>query len=149
MLDLAAPSAAIGYGVGRIGCLLSGDGCYGIATNLPWGMSFPNGLEPTYERVHPTPLYEFLIGLVIAWWLWRQLAKGFTTGAIVGQYLVLSGIARFLIEFIPPQSACLLGIVQRATGKSRLGGCRCGTVAVVALQRKASPDSGLIQIIFI
>ena len=30
-LDLAAPSAAIGYGIGRIGCFLSGDGCYGLA----------------------------------------------------------------------------------------------------------------------
>lgn len=110
MLDLAAPSAAIGYGVGRIGCLLSGDGCYGIATTLPWGMSFPHGLEPTYERVHPTPLYEFLIGLVIAWWLWRQLAKGFTTGAIVGQFLILSGIARFLIEFIRRNPHVLWGL---------------------------------------
>ena len=27
-LDLAAPAAAIGYGIGRIGCFLSGDGCY-------------------------------------------------------------------------------------------------------------------------
>ena len=35
-LDLAAPAAAIGYGIGRIGCFLSGDGCYGIETKLPW-----------------------------------------------------------------------------------------------------------------
>ena len=37
MLDLAAPAAAIGYGVGRIGCLTSGDGDYGIATTSRWG----------------------------------------------------------------------------------------------------------------
>ena len=41
MLDLASPAAAIGYGVGRLGCLVSGDGDYGIPTTLPWGMSFP------------------------------------------------------------------------------------------------------------
>src|ERR1039458_8246058 len=57
-LDLAAPAAAIGYGLGRIGCFLSGDGCYGVPTNLPWGMSFPHGIEPTLVRVQPTPLYE-------------------------------------------------------------------------------------------
>src|ERR1035441_3732816 len=57
-LDLASPAAAIGYGIGRIGCFLSGDGCYGIETKLPWGMSFPNGIEPTVARVHPTPLYR-------------------------------------------------------------------------------------------
>ncbi len=37
MLDLAAPAAAVGYGVGRIGCLTSGDGDYGIPTSLAVG----------------------------------------------------------------------------------------------------------------
>ncbi len=35
MLDLAAPATAIGYGVGRIGCLTSGDGDYGRNTTEP------------------------------------------------------------------------------------------------------------------
>jgi phosphatidylglycerol:prolipoprotein diacylglycerol transferase len=103
-LDLAAPSAAIGYGIGRIGCFLSGDGCYGIETKLqwPWGMSFPNGIDPTPPgvRVFPTPLFELGAGLLIGWWLWRRLGKTHATGTIVGQYLALSGIARFLVEFI-------------------------------------------------
>jgi phosphatidylglycerol:prolipoprotein diacylglycerol transferase len=101
-LDLAAPAAAIGYGIGRIGCFLSGDGCYGIATNLPWGMSFPKGIEPTPlgVRVHPTPLYELGAGLLIGWWLWWRGGKQRGTGAIVGEYLILSGFARFLVEFI-------------------------------------------------
>jgi len=58
-LDSCAPAACVGYAIGRIGCLLSGDGDYGIPTSLPWGMSFPNGVVPTTDRVHPTPLYEF------------------------------------------------------------------------------------------
>jgi phosphatidylglycerol:prolipoprotein diacylglycerol transferase len=101
-LDLAAPAAAIGYGIGRIGCFLSGDGCYGLPTNLPWGMSFPNGIEPTppLVRVHPTPLYELAAGLLIGWWLWWRGGKPRAAGAIVGEYLMLSGIARFLVEFI-------------------------------------------------
>ena len=109
-LDLAAPAAAIGYGIGRIGCFLSGDGCYGLPTNLPWGMSFPNGIEPTLVRVHPTPLYEFAAGLLIGWWLWRRGGKPHGTGAIVGQYLVLSGIARFLVEFIRRNPKVLWGL---------------------------------------
>jgi phosphatidylglycerol---prolipoprotein diacylglyceryl transferase len=100
ILDLASPAAAVGYGIGRIGCFLSGDGCYGIPTNLPWGISFPNGLEPTLERVHPTPLYEFAVGLLIGWWLWARGRRARPTGWILGEYLVLSGIARFLVEFI-------------------------------------------------
>jgi phosphatidylglycerol:prolipoprotein diacylglycerol transferase len=99
-LDLAAPSAAIGYGIGRIGCFLSGDGCYGIPTNLPWGMSFPNGLEPSLVRVHPTPLYELAAGLLIGWWLWIRGGTPRPTGRILGEYLVLAGTARFLVEFI-------------------------------------------------
>jgi phosphatidylglycerol---prolipoprotein diacylglyceryl transferase len=101
-LDLAAPAAAAGYAIGRIGCFLSGDGCYGIETNLPWGMGFPNGIEPTPPgvRVHPTPLYELVVGLLIGWYLWWRAGKKRGTGAIVGEYLILSGIARFLVEFI-------------------------------------------------
>ena len=105
MLDLAAPAVSVGYGVGRIGCLVSGDGDYGIPTSLPWGMSFPHGLVPTTQRVHPTPIYELIVALLIAAYLWRRGAKsadGRTPplGQITGEYLVLSGVARFLVEFI-------------------------------------------------
>ena len=40
------------------------------------------------------------MGLVIGWYLWWRGGKRHGTGAIVGEYLVLSGIARFLVEFI-------------------------------------------------
>src|SRR5271163_2126185 len=100
MLDLAAPAAAVGYGMGRLGCLISGDGDYGIPTNLPWGMSFPNGLVPTTQRVHPTPIYELIAGLLIGYYLWRRGASPRPLGQITGEYLILSGIARFLVEFI-------------------------------------------------
>jgi len=123
-LDLAAPAAAIGYGVGRIGCFLSGDGCYGLPTTLPWGMSFPNGIEPTLQRVHPTPLYELGAGLVIGLWLWRRGGKPHGTGAIVGQYLMLSGIARFLVEFVRrnPRILWELSNAQLASAGSVLAG---------------------------
>ncbi len=113
-LDLAAPAAALGYGIGRIGCFLSGDGCYGIETNLPfpWGMSFPNGIEPTPYgvRVYPTPLLELFAGVLIAWWLWRRAGKPYATGTIVGYYLVLSGIARFSVEFIRRNPHVMFGL---------------------------------------
>ena len=56
--DLAGLCLAIGQAIGRVGCQLSGDGDYGIPTDLPWGMSYPNGVVPTTDRVHPTPIYE-------------------------------------------------------------------------------------------
>ena len=60
LADVAAPALAIGLAIGRIGCQLAGDGDYGVPTDLPWGMSYPNGVVPTTERVHPTPIYEML-----------------------------------------------------------------------------------------
>ena len=127
-LDLAAPSAAIGYGIGRIGCFLSGDGCYGLETKLPWplGMSFPDGIHPTLPgvRVYPTPLLELAAGLLIGWWLWRQLGKPHAVGAIVGQYLALSGTARFLVEFIRRNPKVLWGLsnAQLASAGSVVAG---------------------------
>ncbi len=104
MLDLCAPSAALGYGIGRIGCFTSGDGDYGIASSLPWAMSFPHGIDPVNYPVHPTPLYEFIVAAALAVYLWRRSAPAagrlLHAGQITGEYLVLSGIARFLVEFI-------------------------------------------------
>lgn len=112
MLDLAAPAASVGYGVGRLGCLISGDGDYGKPTNLPWGMSFPNGLVPTTQRVHPTPIYELLGALFIAWILWRRGSPEHPRplGQITGEYLILSGVARFLVEFIRINPRILWGL---------------------------------------
>jgi phosphatidylglycerol:prolipoprotein diacylglycerol transferase len=125
-LDLAAPAAAIGYGIGRIGCFLSGDGCYGLPTKLPWGMSFPNGIEPTppLVRVHPTPLYELAAALLIGAWLWWRASKPRGRGAIVGEYLLLSGMARFLVEFLRRNPKVLWGLsnAQLASAASVLAG---------------------------
>jgi phosphatidylglycerol:prolipoprotein diacylglycerol transferase len=113
-LDAGSPAAALGYGIGRIGCLLSGDGDYGVPTSLPWGMSFPNGLVPTTERVHPTPLYEFLAACVIAWILWmlgaRAMRAASAAGSVFGAYLLLTGAARFLVEFIRINPHVILGM---------------------------------------
>jgi phosphatidylglycerol:prolipoprotein diacylglycerol transferase len=118
MFDAGSPAAALGYAVGRIGCLLSGDGDYGTPTSLPWGMSFPNGLVPTTQRVHPTPIYEFLAACLIAWLLWRYGTKQilnayrppFASGSIFAAYLILTGLERFLIEFIRINPRSFLGM---------------------------------------
>jgi phosphatidylglycerol---prolipoprotein diacylglyceryl transferase len=133
IFDAGSPAAALGYGIGRIGCFLSGDGDYGIATSLPWGMSFPNGLVPTVERVHPTPLYEFFAACAIAWWLWRMgapgeggarnaklgaratVASGPKPGDVFAAYLVLTGAARFLVEFIRINPRSFLGMSNAQT----------------------------------
>lgn len=111
MLDLAAPAAAIGYGVGRIGCLTSGDGDYGIKTTLPWGVHMArNALVPTSDLVQPTPLYELLFSLALCWLLWRLGRRLLPVGMLTGIYLVLSGFGRFLVEFVRVNPRLYLGM---------------------------------------
>lgn len=120
--DLCAPGLAVGYAVGRLGCIAAGDGCYGVPT-LSWvGMTFPNGLVPTLasqnqllarrfmERfpgqpvpvdipVHPTPLYEslssFALLAILLAFRWR-----IGPGRRFATFLVWFGAARFSVEFI-------------------------------------------------
>jgi len=146
MLDAGSSGAALGYGIGRIGCFLSGDGDYGIPTSLPWGVSFPDGLVPTSARVHPTPIYELLASCLIAWCLWRLGKKQLATarhglqfpaeakdpatgdatrpGYVFAAYLILTGVARFFVEFIRINPHSFLGLTnaQLASLVSMLAG---------------------------
>lgn len=148
LFDAASPAAALGYGIGRIGCLLSGDGDYGIPSSLPWAMSFPNGVVPTVQRVHPTPIYEFLAAVLIAWLLWRLGASQARTpiragenvnakakkfervprgrvdgelgavrpaGYVFAAYLIYTGVARFLVEFIRINPRSFFGMTNAQT----------------------------------
>ncbi len=133
MLDLAAPAAAVGYGVGRIGCLTSGDGDYGIPTSLPWGVSFPHGLVPTVQRVQPTPVYEFIAALLIAWYLWQRGKVDKPAGLITGEYLVWSGLARFLVEFIRINPRIYFGMSNAQVAS--IGSMVAGVVLIVWARR--------------
>ncbi len=128
MLDLSSSAAAVGYAVGRIGCLISGDGDYGMPTRLPWGMAFPDGLVPTTGpngtcalngwpqncAVHPTPIYEFIACVLIYWYIWRRGSRAIqhplAPGVIIGEFLILFGIERFLVEFIRINPRILWGM---------------------------------------
>jgi len=153
-LDACSPAASFGYAVGRIGCFLSGDGDYGRPTSLPWGMSFPNGVVPTTEtcvqwgspadcRVHPAPLYELLIWSAIGLLLWRLGARILKdprrAGEIFCYYLVLTGVARFLVEMIRINPPWILGLsnAQVASAVSVIG----GLILLVFLKRGAAVNS--------
>jgi phosphatidylglycerol:prolipoprotein diacylglycerol transferase len=109
MLDTAAMSLALGYAIGRIGCQLSGDGDYGIASDVPWAMAYPDGTVPTNEEVHPTPVYETVSMGVVTLVLWH-LRDRFAPGVLLGLYFVLAGTERFLVEFIRRNDAVVAGL---------------------------------------
>lgn len=135
MLDLAAPAAAVGYGVGRLGCLLSGDGDYGSPTSLPWGVTFPNGLVPTMQRVHPTPVYELIAALIIAAYLWHRGRVDRPLGQITGEYLVWTGLARFLVEFVRINPRIYFGMSNAQVAS--IGSMIAGVALIAWSQRHA------------
>ena len=111
LLDACSPALAIGYAVGRIGCQISGDGDYGSPTDLPWGMAYPDGVVPTTEVVHPTPIYETLSMCLVAWALWRA-RDSLRPGLLFACYLVLAGTERFLVEFVRRNDAVVAGLTE-------------------------------------
>ncbi len=111
MLDMCATALALGYAIGRIGCQVSGDGDYGIRSNLPWAMGYPHGTLPTPPgvKVQPTPIYETVTMCLLAWALWR-LRDRVRPGVVFALYLVGSGLERFLVEFIRRNSEVFAGL---------------------------------------
>lgn len=148
MLDLATPAAAIGYGVGRIGCLTSGDGDYGINTTLPWGVHMAkNALvppNPPNALVQPTPVYELLFGLALAWLLWQLGRKLRPIGWLTGLYLVLSGLSRFLVEFVRINPKLYWGMSNAQV--AAIGSMVAGVIVMVVAQRRAVSATSIVEI---
>ena len=107
--DIVAPLLILGYAIGRVGCFLVGDD-YGVPTNLPWGMSFPRGAPPTYQNVHPTQIYEAVLGFSIFLILSKLRLKSKPLGSIFAYYLIFAGMERFIIEFIRTNEKYMLGL---------------------------------------
>jgi len=112
--DATAPGLMMGYGVGRIGCHLAGDGDWGIAASMAlkpdwlpqwlWAETYPNnilGVTLPEPGVYPTPIYEFVMASVVLFAvLWIARAHPFRNGWLFSLYLVLAGTQRLLIEQI-------------------------------------------------
>jgi phosphatidylglycerol:prolipoprotein diacylglycerol transferase len=135
MLDMCATALALGYAIGRVGCQVSGDGDYGIASSLPWAMGYPHGTVPTPPgvTVQPTPIYETVTMCLVAYALWR-LRDRVRPGVIFALYLVLSGLERFLVEFVRRNSEVLAGLT--APQLESLGLLAIGLVWLAALVRR-------------
>ncbi len=134
--DAAAPSLAIGYGIARIGCHLAGDGDYGVpvsefASWVPWGTDYSNGtlppsaafrgteiaqkfggVVPDNTLCHPTPVYEFILAVIILAVLWYFRKKFKADGKLFFLYLMLSGVSRLLVEFIRLNPEIIFGLSE-------------------------------------
>ena len=122
--DAAVPGIALGYAVYRIGCFVNGC-CFGIPTDLAWGVSFPPGTEAFDAQVtagwidpnaahslsvHPTQLYHaaagalsfFVLTRLEAAWPGRRLAFG----------LLAYAVSRFVIEFFRGNAQPIWGVLD-------------------------------------
>ncbi len=106
----------LSYGVGRIGCFLAGDGDYGIPSSLPWAMSFPHGIVPTADRVHPTMLYSTAWELTLFAILWHlsnpRRQPQLRPGTLLGSYLIATGTGRFVVEFLSRNPVLKFGLTE-------------------------------------
>jgi len=109
LLDVTAVPLALGYAVGRVGCQLSGDGDYGVESDLPWAMAYPDGTVSTTEEVHPTPIYESVAMGLVALGLWRLRGR-LAPGMVFAIYLVAAGLERLLVEFIRRNDDVAVGL---------------------------------------
>ena len=127
LMDSAAPALMLAYGIGRIGCQMSGDGDWGIVNLAPkpewlslfpdwvWSYNFPNNVinagvyiegctgkfcSVLPQPVWPTALYEVVICITLFFVLWLIRKKIKVAGMLFAIYLIMNGIERFFIEKI-------------------------------------------------
>lgn len=108
VMDCTAVAVAVGQALGRVGCFLVGDD-YGVPTDLPWGIAFPDGAPPTLVAVHPTQLYEVLWLLPVAALLWRRRHR---SPFLFGEYLVANGFGRIFIETLRVNPKVAFGLTE-------------------------------------
>jgi len=95
--DAMAPSIALGYVFGRIGCLMNGC-CYGRECSLPWAITFPRGHEKAGIPIHPTQIYDSLLSLALYGGLaWLHKNKKFD-GQVFATYLCCYAVTRSIVE---------------------------------------------------
>jgi phosphatidylglycerol:prolipoprotein diacylglycerol transferase len=129
MLDIGGPGMMLAYGVGRIGCQMSGDGDWGIDNIAPkphwlswapdwmWAFKFPHNINHSDEKnfipgcigkycneltvpVFPTSFYESFICILLFLFLWSIRDRIKIPGVLFGIYMILAGMERFFIEQI-------------------------------------------------
>lgn len=106
--DLFVLPLAVGIAIGRIGCFLDGldDRTEGVATRLPWGVDFGDGLAR-----HPATLYEIVALAAIAAWAIRARRRGaMREGDLFRGFMILYLAFRLALEAIKPNPAPYLGL---------------------------------------
>ncbi|MBL7980979.1 MAG: prolipoprotein diacylglyceryl transferase [Flavobacteriales bacterium] len=164
--DSAAPGVMLAYGVGRIGCQVSGDGDWGIVNTTflgpgprwLWQYDYPNNVNsvgmpltdgrPCFdgyctvlpETVFPTPLYETVVCVGFFFVLWALRKHLTPAGTIFFLFLFLNGLERFFIEKIRVNVHVMGNITQAEIIASLL--MLGGIGGMLWLRNKKNSDNG-------
>lgn len=116
--DLFAPGIALGYMIGRLGCLMAGC-CFGRPTDVAWAITFTdpaanlNVGTPLGVPLHPTQVYESVAGLVILLALLAFERKGRPfAGRTFWMFVMLYAVSRFAIEFFRGDDRGMIGMLS-------------------------------------
>ncbi len=98
--DYVACCVPFGLLFGRLANFVNGE-LWGRATDVPWAVIFPAGGEVPR---HPSQLYEaglegLLLGLILWFLFWRTDAR-YQPGRLVGTFILVYGLSRFLVELV-------------------------------------------------
>lgn len=132
--DSVAVALPAAYSIGRTGCWAVGDD-YGKPWNGPWAVSFPEGAPPStvanmqsafgvhfppgtppneVVAVHPTQLYEVLMGAIMFFIILRFRKQPHGEGWLFGLYCLLAGIERIIVEFFRAKDDRFFGTLTLA-----------------------------------
>jgi phosphatidylglycerol:prolipoprotein diacylglycerol transferase len=128
-LDALAPALALGQVIYRTGCFLAGDGCHGGATDLPWGVAFPEGSVPVSVPVHPTMLYEGILMLGVFGVLWHARRR-FPKGALMALFLALTSVTCFATHFFMIAPTLAIGLTEPQLWSLVVGPVAAGAFAL-------------------
>lgn len=116
--DALAPFVPLGEGITRIGCFLNGC-CFGSACTVPWGVTFPPDSFPAHvlgpdHLIHPSQIYQSLIGFAVFSLLSFLWFRRRWDGQVFWAFVAIEGVARFVGDFAryyePSQRIHVLGL---------------------------------------
>ena len=98
--DYVACCIPFGLFLGRLAKFVNAE-LWGRQTDLPWGIVFPNAGGVAR---HPSQLYEAalegIVLFVILWALFWKTRARWQPGRLVGAFILVYGISRFLVELV-------------------------------------------------
>lgn len=127
LIDASAPAIAISYGIGRLGCMMSGDGCWGVENlsskpgwlswlpDWAWSYTFPHNVvgegvaidhctgkycTVLEHGVYPTSLYDFLLMALFFGVLLLIRNKVKIPGYLFTILILYIGVERYFLEKI-------------------------------------------------